>query len=224
MQRKRYLTSSTCVVAFGLAGLASAQVSSPSGGQLIAGNTPGFVRMAKNVGHANTAETIDVGIWLKPHNRAELDTLVEELYDSNSSHYHDWLKPEDIAAKFAPTAAEARTVAEFLSPHNLPVVEIGVDNFLVRGRGTIADVEKTFHVKIDMFELKGKTYRANTGDRTSRGRQHSSCIRLPDWTTCTMSVRKSLSQIRNNPRGGFPPPVPPLPPTATSSPLTVLRA
>jgi subtilase family serine protease len=116
------------------------------------------------MGHANTVQAIEVGIWLKPHNRVELDTLVKELYDPNSSHYHDWLKPEDVAAKFAPTAAEARTVATFLSSHNLRVVDIGPDNFLVRARGTLGDVEKAFHVRIDTFELNGKAYRANTSD------------------------------------------------------------
>ena len=163
MHKKRYLTISGWAVALGLGFLAGAQTPG-SLGRLIAKNTPGFVRTAKNMGHANTVQTIEVGIWLKPHNRAELDTLVEELYDPNSSHYHDWLKPEDIAAKFAPTAAEARTVATFLSSHNLRVVDIGPDNFLVRARGTLAEVEKAFHVRIDTFELNGKAYRANTSD------------------------------------------------------------
>jgi subtilase family serine protease len=163
MDRKRYNTTLYLAVAFSLAGI-SPITAATSAGSLIANNTPRFVATAKNLGPANPAETIDVAIWLNPHNRAELDTLAEELYDPLSSHYHDWLKPADIAARFAPTAAEAQTVATFLSSHNLPVVEIGPDNFLVHARGTIATVEKTFRVKINNFEVNGTTYRANTGD------------------------------------------------------------
>ncbi|MBV8905078.1 MAG: S8/S53 family peptidase, partial [Acidobacteriia bacterium] len=107
---------------------------------------------------------IDVTVWLNPHNRAELDSLAEELYDSNSSKYHAWLTPADIVTKFAPTAKEAQTVAQFLSSHNLPVVAIGPDNFSVHARGTLADVQKAFHVQINNYQVNGTTYRANARD------------------------------------------------------------
>jgi len=74
MHKKRYLAISGWAVALGLACPAGAQTPG-SLGRLSANNTPGFVRTAKNMGHANTVQTIEVGIWLKPHNRGELDTL-----------------------------------------------------------------------------------------------------------------------------------------------------
>ena len=133
-------------------------------GQLIANNTPRFIATAKNLGPANPAQIIDVVVWLKLHNRAEIDSLAEDLYDPSSSKYHDWLKPADIVARFAPTAKEAQIVGEFLSAHNLPVVGIGPDNFSVRARGTLASVENALHVKINNYEVEGKTYRANASD------------------------------------------------------------
>lgn len=158
------------VVALGAACLAGAQTTVSTSGQYVAHNVPNFVASAKNLGPANTAEVIDVAIWLKPHNRAELDTLTEELYDPTSSHYHSWLKNEDISTRFAPTVAEVQTVSKFLSSHNLPVVDIGPDNLSVRARGTLADVQKAFHVQINNFEVRSKngqsasTYRANMTD------------------------------------------------------------
>jgi len=151
-------------LALGLAGLNAAAAATTASGQLIANNTPRFIARAKNLGPANPAGTMDVAIWLNLHNRGAMDTLASELYDRASSHYHDWLKPADIVSRFAPTAQEVRTIAEFLSSHNLPVVEVGPFNFYVRARGTLADVQKAFHVQINTFELNGKTYRANTSD------------------------------------------------------------
>ncbi len=90
--------------------------------------------------------------------------MAEDLYDPNSSKYHDWLKPADIIAKFAPTAQEAQIVGEFLSARNLPVVAIGPDNFSVRVRGTLANIEKALHVQINNYEVNGETYRANASD------------------------------------------------------------
>lgn len=152
-------------VGLGLAlqGNAQTAVTTTVGG-FVVGNTPSFITTAKNLGRANSAEVMDVMVWLNPHNRAELDSLAEDLYEPASSRYHDWLKPSDIAARFAPTAQEAETVGKFLSARNLPVVAIGPDNFSVRARGTLADVEKAFHVEIDNFELNGNIYRANTSD------------------------------------------------------------
>jgi subtilase family serine protease len=133
-------------------------------GQLIANNTPKFVATAKNLGPENPSKIIDVSIWLNLHNRASLDSLAEELYYPESSHYHEWLKPAGFAERFAPTAQEAKTVAEFLSLHNLRVVAVGPNNMFVRARGTVAGVEKAFRVQINDFDVNGKTYYANTSD------------------------------------------------------------
>lgn len=169
MDTKRHTPSLYLLIALGFAGVSVAQGATSDAAQVIPNNTPRFIASAKTVGPANPSETIDVGIWLNPHNRGEMDTLAEELYDPMSSNYHNWLKHADIVARFAPTAQEAQTVGEFLSAHNLPVVEIGPDNFFVHARGTIADVQKAFHVQINNFELNGQTYRANTSDPTVEG-------------------------------------------------------
>src|SRR5579883_2204184 len=53
-------------------------------GQLIAGNTPSFVAESKLAGPVDPAQTIDVSIWLNPHNRGELDQLAQDLYKPSS--------------------------------------------------------------------------------------------------------------------------------------------
>lgn len=164
MDRKRLTKNLHLALAASLFAFGAAQAATSVGGQSIAHNTPRFVATAKNLGPANPSEVIDVAIWLNPHNKAEMDSLVEELYDPNSSHYHDWLKTSDVASRFAPTAADVRTVEEFFSSHNLPVVAVGPLNFSVRARGTVANVEKAFHVQLGTFEVNGQTFRANTTD------------------------------------------------------------
>jgi subtilase family serine protease len=57
-----------------------------------------------------------------------------------------------------------KTVQNFLSAHGLAVVEIAENNFYVRVQGTIADMEKTFHVNIHNFSFNGQTLRSNTAD------------------------------------------------------------
>jgi subtilase family serine protease len=132
--------------------------------KFIAQNTPAFVSTSNIVRTEDPSKTMEVSIWLNPHNRAELDTLASDLYDPKSPQYRHWLKSSDIAARFAPTAAEAKTVQTFLESQNLKVVSVGPNNFYVRASGTAADVEHAFHVQLNYYQAGTKTLRANASD------------------------------------------------------------
>jgi subtilase family serine protease len=149
------------LVSVGLAAVAQSQVLA---GAAIANNTPRFVANGKSLGAANPSQTIQVSIWLKPHNQAELDALAADLYNPSSPNYRHWLSRSDFATRFAPSAAEASTVKEFFTSHNLKVVTTGPNNFFVRGEGTLGNVQKAFHVQIENFNVRGTTYRGNTTD------------------------------------------------------------
>ncbi len=148
------------VVAMGCALLSASTV----GGNLIAHNTPGYVFTAKSLGSEDPSKIIEVSIWLNPHNRAELDALARQLYDPASPKYRQFLSRSQFAARFAPTADEAKTVRQFFESHNLKVVKVAPHNFFVRARGTVGDVEKAFHVQLNNYQVNGKTMRSNDRD------------------------------------------------------------
>src|ERR1700689_1477853 len=156
----QWLSSLAIMIAMSCAPLSASTVV----GKLVTNNTPGYVATAKNLGAEDSAKVIDVSIWLQLHNRSQFDALTQSLYDRNSSNYHHWLKPGDIAARFAPTAEEAKTVQQFFAAHNLTVVKTGPNNFYVRARGTVGDVEKAFQVQLNNYQVGDKTIRANAGD------------------------------------------------------------
>src|ERR1035441_3489133 len=87
------------------------------GGKLVTHNTPGYVATAKNLGTEDPAKVIEVSIWLQLHNQSQFDALTQSLYDRTSPNYHQWLKPKDIAARFAPTAQEDRKSTRLNSSH-----------------------------------------------------------------------------------------------------------
>jgi subtilase family serine protease len=133
-------------------------------GKLIANNTPKYVGTAKNIGAEDPSKVIEVTLWLQLHNRSHFDALTRSLYDSASPNYRHWLKAKDIAARFGPTAAEAKTVQQFLADHNLKVLRTGPDNFYIRAQGSVGDVQKAFQVQLNNYQFHGKTIRANAGD------------------------------------------------------------
>lgn len=133
-------------------------------GAYVANSTPAYVSSAKNLGPADASTEIEISLWLQPHNRSTLDALAQELYNPKSTSYRHWLKPAEIAAQFAPTAAEAKTVEEFLTSNNLKVVRVGADNFYVRAQGTVASVQKAFHVTLNNYKIGSQTLRSNASD------------------------------------------------------------
>src|SRR5580658_1391528 len=132
--------------------------------QAIGHNTPSYVTSAKNLGAEDPSKIIDVSIWLKPHDTEEMDAVARDLYDPASPNYRHWLSRGQIAARFAPSAVEAQTVRAFFESHNLKVVLVGGDNFFVRARGSIADVQSAFHVQLNDYQLRNKIVRANASD------------------------------------------------------------
>src|SRR5271156_854470 len=119
---------------------------------------------AKSLGAEDPSKVIDVSIWLNPHNRGKMDALASDLYDRNSRNYRRWLTRSQIAERFAPTAAEAETVRQFFESHNLKVAQVGPDNFFVRARGTVANVQQAFHVQLNNYQVQNKIVRANASD------------------------------------------------------------
>jgi subtilase family serine protease len=152
--------------AFALAALLGAVVVpvSAADGQLVAHNTPRYVSAAAYVKPEDPTNVIDVTIWLNPHNRDQMDALARDLYDPHSPNYRHWLTRAQIAAQFAPTAEEAATVSKFFEAQHLQVVLVGEGNYFVRARGTVADVQKAFHVQLNDYQVHGALVRANAGD------------------------------------------------------------
>ncbi len=142
---------------------------SAASSQVVANHVPSYVSTAKNLGPADTSVTMDVSIWLNPHNRSMLDTLAGQLYNPASPNYRHWLKASDITANFAPSAQEAAAVKQFFASHNLKVVTVGPNNFFVRARGALGDVQKAFHIQLNNYDVNGATFRAPTSDPSVDG-------------------------------------------------------
>src|SRR5271169_866272 len=103
---------------------------------------PGFsasTNDTKNLGPENESKQISVTVWLKPHNKAALDTMVEQMYDKSSPNYHKFLTLKEYKTQFAPTAKDTATVRDFLAAHNMKVISIDRNNHFVVAQGRVGD-------------------------------------------------------------------------------------
>jgi kumamolisin len=156
-------------LAFGTLFAGSVNAAGQTESATVAHNTPKFVKTARIMGPVDPSTLIDVSIWLKPHDQAGLDALAKQLYDPSSSQYRHFLTKAQYSARFAPTAAEAGQVRQFLAANKMKVVTVGPDNFYVRATGTAAAISAAFHTDLNNYEVNGKTVRANAADPTIEG-------------------------------------------------------
>lgn len=136
---------------------------------VVRGNTPGFIQKAKDLGAIDPSTVIRVTAWLKLHNEAQLDRLVQQQNQKGSSNYHKWITQTQFDSTFGPTPQEVKAVQNFLTAHGLTAIDVAADNAYVKVQGTAAAVEKAFHVQIDNYSFQGQTYRSNKADPSVNG-------------------------------------------------------
>jgi len=138
--------------------------SAGSGNYTIPNDTPGFIKHAQDTGSADQSQTIDVTVWLSLHNESQLDSLVQQQRTKGSPNYHKWIDASTFASTYSPTSQEVSSVTNFLTAHGLTVNDTAENNLYVNVSGTVAAIEKAFHVQIDSYTLDGQTYYSNTSD------------------------------------------------------------
>ncbi|HEX7915031.1 protease pro-enzyme activation domain-containing protein, partial [Rudaea sp.] len=157
----RYLFRSLAV----LTSLCTVGAFAAQGGQdAIANNTPGFINKATNQGPLDPTSILQVNVWLKLHNQAQLDALVEGQKQKNSASYQHWITQDQFNATYAPTAQEVKAISNLLAAHNLSVLSVADNNLYVKAQGSVADIQKTFHVQLNQYGLNGVSYRSNAAD------------------------------------------------------------
>lgn len=162
-------TVASCLVLGWVSSIAFAATQSASPMVAIPNNTPKFTSTKTDLGPVSSATEMEVSVWLNVHNRSEMDTLAESLYDSTSPNFHRWISHSQFVSEFAPTAAELQTVQSYLTSNGLSIISVGPDNFSVTARGTVSVIEKAFSVSIHQFQVKGQVITANTTDPKMTG-------------------------------------------------------
>lgn len=186
-----FCASIVCLGTFAGTSLVSAAATT---GVTIANNHPKFASSVKMIGAVEPSSTVEVTLWLNPHNKAGLDSVAKDLYNPTSPNYRHWLTKANFVKQYAPTAAESKKVADFLTSNKLAIVKMGPDNFYVRASGTAAQVSKAFQVTLNNYEVDGKTVRANVEDPFIAG-EASSLVKSVAGLDSVEFVHPSLNKL-----------------------------
>jgi len=104
------------------------------------------------VGSLPATQQLSISIVLPLRNQADLTTLLGRLCDPSSSDYRHFLSVEQFTEQFGPTAADYQAVVDFARANGLTVTDTPANRLLVPVKGTVAQIEKAFHVSMRVYQ------------------------------------------------------------------------
>jgi len=103
------------------------------------------------VGPLPSAQQLHLSITLPLRNEAALDRLLNQLYDPTSPNYRRFLSVQQFTEQFAPTAEDFQAVVDFAESNGFTVTDRPANRLIVPIKGTAAQIEKAFNVKMKVY-------------------------------------------------------------------------
>jgi subtilase family serine protease len=96
--------------------------------------------------------TLRLNIALPLRDEPALDALLQALHDPASGLYHQYLTVQEFTARFGPSQQDYDAVVQYATAHGLKVVGTSANRLLVDVTGSVADVERAFHVNLGVYQ------------------------------------------------------------------------
>jgi uncharacterized protein (TIGR03437 family) len=109
-------------------------------------------------------EHIVVAFRPSPTQQTDLDQLLADQQNPNSSRYHQWLSPEDFSLRFGLSPADESRVVAWLKSEGLDVKQRARGRNWVAFSGTAGQVGRALHTQIRRFSTTAGDHFANAAE------------------------------------------------------------
>ena len=118
--------------------------------------------VAPLVGRLPAEQRLSLAISLPLRNQAELDNLLQQIYDPHSPSYHKYLSVQEFAERFGPTQSDYATVLQYSRAQGLDIIDIPANRMVLDVEASAATIEKVFHVTMNVYQhpTEGRTFYA----------------------------------------------------------------
>jgi hypothetical protein len=122
--------------------------------QVVRGHLPAAISKLglHPLGRLDTTRHLRLAIGLPLRNQQRLTTLLRDMYDPASPNFRHYLTTEQFTDQFGPTQQDYQAVIDFAKANGLKVVDTSPNRMMVQVSGTVPEVEKAFHVKMNSYQ------------------------------------------------------------------------
>jgi kumamolisin len=110
------------------------------------------------------AEQITLTIVLNRADQAGFERYLREVYDRQSPRFRRFLSQHALMTRFGPTQRAYDDVLSYLQRNGFTLVQGSANRMTLTMRGTRAQAERTFGVRIGDYETSGSRFFANDAD------------------------------------------------------------
>jgi kumamolisin len=128
---------------------------------VLQGQIAPLVAQAQMLQAASPGQQLNLSIGLQPRNAADLNNLLNALYDPQSSQYHQFLTPDQFESLFAPTPDQAQQVVSYLQSAGMTITSVAPNNLLIDATATVAQADAAFSTTINNYQLGSRVFYAN---------------------------------------------------------------
>jgi subtilase family serine protease len=150
----------------------------------------------KSMGPAEKGEVAHFSVYLPLTHTDQLEKLLQEQTDVNSSNYHRWLTPAQFKQQFGPSASDMARVKSMLQSQGFTVVAEHTQNIEVEG--PVSAVERTFNSHIEHMQLKSGAIKLAAAERhlTLPASLASVGAVIPEFTPHVAHVHSKLQPLK----------------------------
>lgn len=105
---------------------------------------------------ASASEMVTFSVYLPLRHQQELDNLLAELHDQNSSKYQQWLQPSEFMQRFGPSAADLAALRTSLTAHGFTILQSNAHG--MRVQGPAGAVSRAFSASIHTHTQNGRRH------------------------------------------------------------------
>jgi hypothetical protein len=100
-------------------------------------------------------KVVPLEVEFATRNKEQLDQLMLEINDPHSPRYQHWLTPEEMHSQFGETQDDFNQVLQWLQQQGFTITDksYGTNADYIRFKGTLAQIEKAFDVRIALPEF-----------------------------------------------------------------------
>ena len=120
--------------------------------------------------------------------QADLESLLAAQQNPSSPLYHQWLSPEQFAARFGMAQADIDKVQTWLQQQGFSIDSVARSKNMIRFSGTVGQVELAFQTQMHYFKTSGETHFAP-----------STALSVPTAIAPTVEAVRNVSDFRPKP-------------------------
>ena len=136
-----------------LAALVFAGQARADGHALLSAQVPDIVasHQAASAGVPDPAAIMLLSVSLPQRNQAALQSLLADIYDPASANYHHYLSVQQFTDRFGPAKEDYEAARGFFADSGFTVIGTAPNRYLLTLSGSVATVERVFHVTMGLY-------------------------------------------------------------------------